>query len=360
MKQRSESGFGKVGVAYHDVAVFLAQRDQRLAEGLARGHAELEFKFRGGRHYCNSCSARFTSSGVGAVPWNFGLFSMNETPLPLMVWAMTAVGLPFGGRRFLKRGVERGQVVPVDIDGVPAKRSPLVDDGLDFHDVLDEAIQLNAVGVHNGHHVIDLVVTAEHRAFPDLAFLNLAVAHHGVRPGRAAIQARRQRHAERERNAFAQRSRRSLQRRKKAHVRMALVHRAQLAKRVQLVRGTVSGLGHHRVEHRRGVALGQDKAVAVRPFGIGGIVPHDAEVEREQNFNGRKRSARMPGARRANHFDNRPAHALGHYRQFIQTLRLLHGSLHCNSRAAGFAKYEMMTSAPARRIEISDSIMARS
>ncbi len=38
--------------------------------------------------------AAIASSGFGALPCHSGLFSMNDTPLPLTVWATMNVGTP--------------------------------------------------------------------------------------------------------------------------------------------------------------------------------------------------------------------------------------------------------------------------
>src|ERR1039457_3079132 len=92
---RRHGGFRKIGVHYHHVLIFAPQFHQGPPEGLARGRAHLDFKFGFGRHgYFSSCRASFNSSWVGAVPWNLGLFSMNDTPFPLMVCATMQVGLP--------------------------------------------------------------------------------------------------------------------------------------------------------------------------------------------------------------------------------------------------------------------------
>src|SRR5579883_1412020 len=91
----SHRGFRQVGVANHDVFVLLAEFGQGPAEGLTGGRARFQFELGFCRHdYRNSCKASFISSAFGAVPWNLGLFSMKETPLPLMVWATMAVGRP--------------------------------------------------------------------------------------------------------------------------------------------------------------------------------------------------------------------------------------------------------------------------
>ena len=132
---------------------------------------------------------------------------MKETPLPLTVWATTQVGLPLVASASSKALSDRRQVVAVDLDGVPAEGAPLVGQRLDFHDVLDEAIELDAVVVHDGDHVVDLVEGARHGRFPDLAFLDLAVAEHDVGAGRPSVQAGGEPHPDAEREPFARANR---------------------------------------------------------------------------------------------------------------------------------------------------------
>ena len=96
----------------------------------------------------------------------------------------------------------------------------------------------------------------------------------------ALVEPRGEAHAEAERQALAERTGGGFERGDEAPVGMALIDGAELAQRVQLVDGRVAALGHDGVEHRSGVALGEDEAVAVGPLGIGGIVPHDVAIER--------------------------------------------------------------------------------
>ena len=106
------------------------------------------------------------------MPWNLGLFSMKETPLPLMVCAMIAVGLPFVASAFANAPANRGEAVAVDLDACASRSAPLVGQRLEVHDVLHEPIELDPVVVHDRDQVVDLVERPEHRRFPDLAFLD--------------------------------------------------------------------------------------------------------------------------------------------------------------------------------------------
>ena len=91
-----------------------------------------------------------------------------------------------------------------------------------------------------------------------------------------------------------------------------------------LIYGRVAALGHHGIEHGSGVAFGEDEAVALRPLGVGGVVPHDVEEERDQDLDRGKRSAGMAGFGGPDHFDDVTASLLGDRLQFCCVRGLLH------------------------------------
>ena len=249
---------------------------------------------------------------------------MKDTPLPFTVWAIRTVGLPLVAAASAKHAWIAGDVMAVELEHVPAEGSPLVGQRLQFHDVLHETVELDAVVVHDGADVIDLVEGAEHGGFPDLAFLDFAVAQHHIDAGRAAVHPQREAHAQREGEAVAERTGGGLEHGEEAHVRVALVDGAELAQGVQLVFGAVARFGQRGVEHRRGMALGKDEAVAVGPLGVGRIVPHGIEIERSDDIGGGERAARMAGARGSRHLNDVPPHAPGDRLQFFDGL-LRHG-----------------------------------
>src|SRR5262249_2556732 len=77
----------EVGVDHDDVEAFVLEANQRGAKGLTSrggcgsrdGHASAP----------SSCIAAANCSAFGAAPWKPGLFSMKETPLPLVVSKIT-------------------------------------------------------------------------------------------------------------------------------------------------------------------------------------------------------------------------------------------------------------------------------
>src|ERR1019366_5002224 len=107
-------GLRKVRIQDHHVPIRAAHFDQRTAECFAGCRPQFQFKLRLRlrRHYCSSFSASAASSLVGATPWNLGLFSINETPLPFTVLAISTVGLPLVAAASAKAACSAGISCP--------------------------------------------------------------------------------------------------------------------------------------------------------------------------------------------------------------------------------------------------------
>src|SRR5581483_3577875 len=195
--------------------------------------------------------------------------------------------------------------MPIELDSMPSEGTPLVGERRYIHDVLDEPVELDLVVIHDRDYVVDLVIRAEHGRFPDLSFLTFAVAQHHVSARRAVVEAGGAAHPESERETLAEGTGGCLERWDKTHIRMSLIDGSELAQGFELILGSVARLGEHRVEDRARVTLRQDKAVALGPLGVGGVVPHDAaEEQRHQDFDGGERSPRVAGFGGSGHFDN--------------------------------------------------------
>ena len=225
------------------------------------------------------------------------------------------VGLPFTAAASAKALLQRGNVVPVRLRSRASRSCATCPPEVPDPDVLDEAVELDPVVIHDGHDVVELVGTAEHGRFPDLAFLNFAVAQHHVGARRALVQPRGEPHADGQRQSLAQRSGGGFERRQEAHIRMALVNRTELAQRVELVLGTIAAFRHHRVQDRAAVPFGKNEAVAIRPLGVGGIVPHHVEEQRDDDFGAESDPPGMAGFRLGDHLDHLAPHLLGNGRK---------------------------------------------
>ena len=99
---------------------------------------------------------------------------------------------------------------------------------------------------------------------------------------------------------------------------MALVHGAELPQRIELSDGRlgVTRLRHRGVEHRRGVPLGQNEAVAIGLSGVFRVDPHPVEVQLDDQFDGGKRSAGMAGFGSAGHLDDFAPNTLRDFLKF--------------------------------------------
>ena len=132
---------------------------------------------------------------------------MNETPLPLIVFATSTFGRSPTERKSAKTWRERLVIVPVARRDVPAERAQLRLEVAEREDLLGRLIRLQLVAVDEHPEIAGGVTRRGLQAFEVLALLELAVARdhddasaaaeEGLRPGHAA--ALRDAHPERAR-----------------------------------------------------------------------------------------------------------------------------------------------------------------
>jgi hypothetical protein len=195
--------------------------------------------------------------------------------------------------------------VTVDLNGVPAEGLELGAHVAGIHDLLGRAVGLQVVVVDDRRQVRQLVVCRRHRPLPTLPLLAVAVGHQGEDLGslRQAVETEGETNAHAHREALAERPGRDLNPGCARHVRMALQVRADLAQPHQVVGGEVAVLGERRIQDRRGVALGEDEAVALGPARVPGIVAEDPVVEGGDDVGRRERAVQVPCLRDRNHAD---------------------------------------------------------
>ena len=99
--------------------------------------------------------AAIASAGLGALPCHSGLFSMNETPLPLTVWATMKVGLPRVASAWSSALPIWAIVVAVDLEHRPAEGLPLGHDRLEVEHLLHEVVELDLVVVEDDGEVVE-------------------------------------------------------------------------------------------------------------------------------------------------------------------------------------------------------------
>src|SRR3972149_2437460 len=120
---------------------------------------------------------------------------------------------------------------------LPAGGRPLIGKRLRAHDVLDEAVVLDAVAVDDGSQVGKAVVRGSHRRLPALAFVQLAVAEEAVDAVVAAVQARRQALTDGVRQPLTERAARHLDARDRPGLAVALQAAAEPPEGEQLLEG---------------------------------------------------------------------------------------------------------------------------
>ena len=225
---------------------------------------------------------------------------MKETPRPLIVCAITQSGLCRAGSAC--EGIEqRGVIVAIDLDDVPAEGAPLVRQRLEIVGLGDGGALLQAVAVDDQGQVGELAVAGGHRRLPVAAFLQLAVAGDDEGAEIGAVHLPGDGDADRDRQAVAERPGIGLDAGNVVAVRMAVQLRQRLHVGGQHIERDEAGLGQRRVERAGAVALAQDEAVAAgiaRPLRI---VAQHAEIEGRQNVGDRHVAAGMAKLRLEHH-----------------------------------------------------------
>ena len=109
-----------------------------------------------------------------------------------------------------------------------------------IHHFCNRAVDLQAIAVDDPDEIIEPVMACGHSGFPDLAFLQLAVAHDAECFVGLSVQLPRQRDSYRDAQSLPQRAGRDLDTLELEPVRMTLVWRAKLAQQYDVV---VPGMG---------------------------------------------------------------------------------------------------------------------
>ncbi len=203
--------------------------------------------------------------------------------------------LAFGPARLVERIEDRGEIVTVDHDRVPAERAPAARELL--HVVLPHrrAALAEPVDVRDAAQVIQPIHRGDVRGFPDGAFRGLAVAEHHVRPVVRPDPARVQRAPDRGADALAERSCRDVDERQPRRG-MPLEIGSNLAQLEQLRSIEQARFRPRRVQNRRRVSLRQDEAIVFGIVRILGIEPHLGEEQRGREVGHRAAARRVAGA----------------------------------------------------------------
>ena len=228
---------------------------------------------------------------------------MNDTPLPLTVWAISATGLPEPFGHVLHGFRQRADVVAVDLVRIPAERRPFVAQRRQHQRLVGARGRLPLVVVDDDADVFELLRGGEHRGLPDRALVVLAVGQQREDAEALALDPARQRHAAAERQAVAERAGGGLDAGQQVRRRMLGEPAAVLAIGVELFDREIALHRQRGVQRRGGVALGQDEAVAQRILRLCRIDVEHMPIGRGQRR--RRRTARRPDAPPAPHATSR-------------------------------------------------------
>ena len=192
------------------------------------------------------------------------------------------------GDGFAQPAANRIQIVALlDVHNLPAKCGEFASDIAHGHDFVGGAVNLLAVGINGTDEVVDVFGASVKGGFPNLAFLQFAVAVQGedeaVVTGQFFSLGGANRHAE----ALAQGARGDAHT-GEAFVRcgVALEARVELSERIQLVHRKVATARQNRVKHGADVAIGQEEEVFALAVHVkrGGSVAENVKVEGDKEF----------------------------------------------------------------------------
>ena len=179
---------------------------------------------------------------------------MNDTPLPLTVSAMSALGRSVIGSQAAQRRLESDEVMAVAPRDVPAEcTQPLLEIAQIVH-LVDPGVRLNLVVVDDRDNLAEACMGRRRERLPELPFLQLAVASQHEHAAAIARQPVRERHPLRLRDAHAEGTRVGLHV-GRLDVRMAR-QSIQTAQVVELVLRQEPEPDQHGVQGRRVMALG--------------------------------------------------------------------------------------------------------
>lgn len=77
--------------------------------------------------------------------------------------------------------VDVAEVVAVAFLDMPVPGAPFIDERIQGHDVLGEAVDLDVVPVDDGGQILYLLLASEHGTFPGIARVQFAVRHEAVK-----------------------------------------------------------------------------------------------------------------------------------------------------------------------------------
>ena len=187
----------------------------------------------------------------------------------------------------LDDALQVGKIVAIARQDAPAKRLPFARQIAERHDVLGASVDLLSIAIDERQDVVDLVVGGVHGSFPDLAFLQFAVAVERVHPCVLAIQCLDLGSTECDGQTLTQGARGHADA-WEAFFRggVALEAAVELSKGAEFFHREVSASGEHAVPHGADVPVGQEEdilTVAVHVERIR-VDVHGVEVQLHQQI----------------------------------------------------------------------------
>ncbi len=156
----------------------------------------------------------------------------------------------------------------VNFDSVPIKRGKLFRNRIRRVDFFHRAVNLQVIVVDKRNQIVKTAVACKHRRFPDLSFLNLAVAEDGIYTVIRPVELCAERHPDCRGNALPQRACTHINTGDFIHIRMPLQIAVRLAERLDIRLREKALECKRRIHCGRGMPFGKHQTVTVLHFRV--------------------------------------------------------------------------------------------
>ena len=206
------------------------------------------------------------------------------------------LGAPRGPRQ---RVDQRGGVVAVHVDDLPAESAELVGERLDVVGLGDARALLQRVAIDDQSQIGELVVPGGHRRLPIAALLQFAVAGDDEDAKVRLVDLPGDGDADGDRQAVAERAGVGLDAGDIVAVGMAVEHRHRLHVGREPIERDEAGFSERRIERAARMALAEDQPVAAGVARRLRVDAQHAEIQRRQDVGDRQVAAGMALSRAA-------------------------------------------------------------
>ena len=204
-------------------------------------------------------------------------------------------GLALHGLGLCECSLNGFEIMAVDLDDVGTKGGELLIQRLGGHNIAGAAVDLQAVDVHDGAEVIELILGSGHEGFPNLTFGHFAVAQDGIDAVILVLYLTGQSHADSNGDALTQRTGGHIDTVDMLHFHVTGHMAINAAEHLEFFDREEATQRENGIDSGRAMTLGHDEAVTVGVLGILRIHIHFVKIQSRQHVHAGHGAARMAG-----------------------------------------------------------------